>query len=114
MRKLKLRIPILWIALLAGAWGVPAGSFAASSADPNGGVTLASAREIPARGRRSVGRGRVIDFEDSLVEGVNKRPLDSLSQIGDADRRKRPHLYRKRAGFRTETLETVREIRMAQ
>lgn len=58
------------------------------------------------------GRQKVIDFEGDLVEGVNKRPLDSLSQISDANRkRKKSHLYRKRKGFRAETRETLREMR---
>lgn len=57
-------------------------------------------------------RQRVIDFEDEVVEGLNKRPLDSLNQISERNRRKqKPHLYRKRAGFRTETAETLRELR---
>jgi hypothetical protein len=60
-------------------------------------------------------RGKVIDFEDEVVEGVNKQPLDSLSQISEAERRRRkPHLYRKRGGFRTETAETLRVLRYAQ
>jgi hypothetical protein len=60
-------------------------------------------------------RGKVIDFEDELVEGVNKRPLDSLSQISERNRRGRKmHLYRKRAGFRTETQETISEMRVWQ
>ena len=114
MGKFKFGIPILWLALLAGALGVPADASAASNDTQDNSLSLTSARSVRAEGRRSGGRGRSIDFEDSVVEGVNKRPLDSLSQIGDADRRKRPHLYRKRSGFRMETLETVREIRMAQ
>jgi hypothetical protein len=57
-------------------------------------------------------RQKVIDFEDEVVEGMNKRPLDSLSQISEADkRRRRPHLYRKRASFRSETAESVRVLR---
>ncbi len=60
-------------------------------------------------------RSKVIDFEDEVVEGVNKRPLDSLSQISEKDKRRRkPHLYRKRAGFRAETREVVRELRYVQ
>lgn len=55
---------------------------------------------------------KVIDFEGDLVEGMNKRPLDSLSEISELQkRRKRMHLYRKRRGFRTETQETLREMR---
>ncbi len=57
-------------------------------------------------------RAKVIDFDDDVVEGMNKRPLDSLSEISERDGKKhKPHLYRKRAGFRTETEETLRQIR---
>ncbi len=56
-------------------------------------------------------REKQIDFEDALVEGVNQRPLDSLSQIGDSrGKRKKHHLYRKRAGFRAETQELLSEL----
>lgn len=54
------------------------------------------------------GRSKAIDFEDELVEGMNKRPLDSVSQLGSKDRRhKKPHLYRKRSGFRDENREAL-------
>src|SRR5262249_36882584 len=57
-------------------------------------------------------RARVIDFDDDVVEALNKRPLDSLSQISERDRKKhKPHLYRKRVGFRTEMAETLRVLR---
>jgi hypothetical protein len=57
-------------------------------------------------------RTKVIDFEDEVVEGVNKRPLDSLNQVSDADRKKhKPHLYRKRGGFRSETAEALKSAR---
>ncbi len=60
-------------------------------------------------------RSKVIDFEDEVVEGMNKRPLDSLSQVGDGSKRKKkPHLYRKRVGFRAETQETLTETRYAE
>jgi hypothetical protein len=56
-------------------------------------------------------RSKVIDFEDEVVEGLNKRPLDSLSQISDRDRKRhRPHLYRKRVGFKTEVAETIHTL----
>ena len=58
---------------------------------------------------------KVIDFEDETIEGLNKRPLDSLSQISEKDKRRRkPHLYRKRTSFRTETGETLRVMRYTQ
>jgi hypothetical protein len=57
-------------------------------------------------------RSKVIDFDDEVVEGLNRRPLDSLSQISERDRKKhKPHLYRKRGGFRNETAENLRQIR---
>lgn len=56
-------------------------------------------------------RSKVIDFEDETVEGLNKRPLDSLSQISDRDKKRhRPHLYRKRVGFKTEVAETIHTL----
>ncbi len=66
---------------------------------------------IPAADAGDSKRQKVIDFEDEVVEGVNKRPWDSLSQISEADKRKhKPHLYRKRVGFSAETDDTVRSI----
>ncbi|HLE01440.1 MAG TPA: hypothetical protein VJB59_14350 [Bdellovibrionota bacterium] len=57
-------------------------------------------------------RQKVIDFEDEVVEGMNKRPLDSLSHLSEAEKRRRKHhLYRKRGGFRSETAETLRLLR---
>jgi hypothetical protein len=55
---------------------------------------------------------KVIDFEDEVVEGMNKRPLDSLNQISERNRlKKKPHLYRKRGGFKSETAESLRMMR---
>lgn len=60
-------------------------------------------------------RTRVIDFEESVVEGVNKSPLDSFNQISEAEKRRRKiHLYKKRAGFRDETYQTLQEMRFEQ
>lgn len=51
---------------------------------------------------------KVIDFEDEVVEGLNKRPFDSLSQISERNKKRhKPHLYRKRVGFRTETADSL-------
>lgn len=60
-------------------------------------------------------RAKVIDFEDEVVEGINKRPLDSLSQLSEKNKKKKkPHLYRKRAGFKPETTESLGELRYIQ
>ena len=76
------------------------------------GMALAIALAFAGSSAQAEGtRQKVIDFEDEYVEGVNKRPLDSVSQISEAERRRKNHLYRKRVGFRSETLETLRMMR---
>src|SRR5687768_12633706 len=42
---------------------------------------------------------REISFEDELVEGVNQRPMDSLTHFGDGSDDGRSHLYLKRTEF---------------
>ncbi len=60
-------------------------------------------------------RTRAIDFDDEVVEGVNKKAYDSLSQVSENGRdRNKSHLYRKREEFRPETEETLREIKVWQ
>ncbi len=60
-------------------------------------------------------RQKIIDFEDEVVEGLNKKPLDSLSQISEKNKKKgRPHLYKKRVGFKSEIDETLHELRYIQ
>lgn len=57
-------------------------------------------------------RMKTIDFEDELVEAMNKRNLDSLSYLGEKEKdRKNRHLYRKRVGFRGETTQLLHEMR---
>jgi hypothetical protein len=56
---------------------------------------------------------KVIDFEDEVVEGLNKRPFDSLSQISERNKKRhKPHLYRKRVGFRTETADSLHTAKL--
>ena len=40
-----------------------------------------------------------INFEDELIEGINRKPLDSFNQLSEQDRKKKDHLYHKRSGF---------------
>jgi hypothetical protein len=55
-------------------------------------------------------REKVIDFEDALVEGVNRKPYDSLQALSEKERRKRrSHLYHRRLSFQSEIEETLRE-----
>lgn len=60
-------------------------------------------------------RSRMIDFEDSLVEGVNKQPWDSLNQISDrGSGRADFHIYKKRGGFGPDIQEQLQEARAVQ
>jgi hypothetical protein len=74
-------------------------------------VAIGSSKQASAEKSRQ----KVIDFDGDVVEGVNKRPLDSLTQVSEKEkRRRRVHLYHKRRGFRTEIQETLREMRYAE
>ena len=44
-------------------------------------------------------RSKNINFEDELVEGINRKPLDSVNQLSEFDANQHKHLYRKRSGF---------------
>ena len=44
-------------------------------------------------------RSKSIHFEDELVEGINRRPLDAFNQVSEGDLNSHSHLYRKRSGF---------------
>lgn len=50
-----------------------------------------------------------ISFEDEVVEGMNKTPLDSIEHIGQLDSDGQ-HLYRKRKSFKDQTPTLVREM----
>lgn len=52
-----------------------------------------------------------LDFEDQLVEGVNKRPLDSLNSVNDGNGSgKNRHLYRRKIRFDAENRRTLQDI----
>jgi hypothetical protein len=53
-------------------------------------------------------RSKNINFEDELVEGINRKPLDAFNQISERNKKSKNHLYKKRSGFsdRDETLLT--------
>ncbi|NDG84426.1 MAG: hypothetical protein EBX52_05225 [Proteobacteria bacterium] len=55
---------------------------------------------------------KIIHFEDELVEGINRRPLDSLNEIRDPASGSRIHLYRRRAGFADRTALLLDEMRI--
>ena len=55
-------------------------------------------------------RSKKLDFENEIIEGENKRSLDSLTQISEGYKRKRMRLYEKGRDFKTETQETLRKL----
>ncbi len=79
-------------------------------------VSTSAPSYVMAEGGRGAPKpGKKLDFEDGVVEGLNKRPLDAFHQMSEADKgSKIPHLYKKRADFTDETAETVKQVRYAQ
>jgi hypothetical protein len=56
-----------------------------------------------------------LSFEDELVEGMNKKPWDSLSQISEKNSKNNgAHIYWKRSHFQPEAQGTLRELRYVQ
>ena len=73
-------------------------------------LILAAMLTAVAANALAASREKIIDFEDALVEGVNRKPYDSLEALSEKERRRRhSHLYHRRAGFQSEIEETLLE-----
>ncbi len=59
-------------------------------------------------------RSKNINFEDELIEGINRKPLDSFNQISERNRKNKNHLYRKRSGFSDRDEALLSEMRLSQ
>ena len=59
-------------------------------------------------------RSKSINFEDELVEGINRKPLDSVNQLSEFEANQRKHLYRKRAGFVDRDRLVMEELKLKQ
>lgn len=59
-------------------------------------------------------RKQKLDFDDAVVEGLNKKPLDSLSQLNQNRKRNATHLYQKKTNFDAENQISVVEAGYAQ
>src|SRR4051812_16922699 len=95
--------------ILIVALSVAASSALAAPAKPK--PAPQSISSIPS----AVKPSKKLDFEDGVVEGLNKRPLDSFEQLSEADKRSKiPHLYKKRTDFAAETAETLKQVRYSQ
>jgi hypothetical protein len=78
-------------------------------------LALAFGLSVSVNAAAATKRAKVIDFDDEVVEGLNKKPLDSLSEISERDKRhKKPHLYLKRVGFRPEVSEALKILPHSQ
>ncbi len=55
--------------------------------------------QVPLSSHAEGQRSRSLNFEDDLIEGINRKPLDSFNQISDPNHHKASHLYQKRSGF---------------
>ncbi|MGZ3698020.1 MAG: hypothetical protein ACXWP5_07795, partial [Bdellovibrionota bacterium] len=62
----------------------------------------------------SAERSKTIDFDNELVEGMNKNPLDALTHVGKRDDRDQAHLYHKKTNFKKEMRQTVLEMGASQ
>jgi len=54
-------------------------------------------------------RAKSLEFDDNVVEGMNKNPLDSLQNIGREDGKSHGRLYKKRTDFQNEIRQSVQE-----
>ncbi|MBS1957870.1 MAG: hypothetical protein JST80_00215 [Bdellovibrionales bacterium] len=57
-------------------------------------------------------RSTVLNFEDEMVEGINRKPLDSVNQISERNKKGKSHLYKKRAGFADRDQILMNELRL--
>lgn len=82
---------------------------AAQAADPKP-VAKPTAKK-PAAGAANTGpRKKEINFEERVIESLNNRGYESLSQTGSVDDPSKEKLYRKRAEFDEESKYLLREM----
>jgi hypothetical protein len=67
------------------------------------------AARTPANADAVKKRAKSLEFEDNVVEGMNKNPLDSLQQVGREDGKSHGRLYKKRTDFQNEIRQSVQE-----
>lgn len=70
-------------------------------------ATLRATKDAPERRTQ-------LQFEDELIEGMNQNPYDSLEHIANEDLRDNSHLYKKKANFRVEMKQQVRDAGYTQ
>lgn len=74
-------------------------------------VSAAEAKKPAAKPNTNSGpRKKEINFEERVIEGLNNRGYESLSQTGTVDDPSKEKLYRKRAEFDEESKYLLREM----
>lgn len=82
----------------------------AALADDPQSATSQVQNPVPAKPNAPVSERKTsIKFENEVVEGMNRNPLDSVEQISQQDSDGQ-HLYRKRKSFKDQTPSLVREM----
>lgn len=72
-------------------------------------------KRVPASANPAVSAGTgakrksSLEFDDNVVEGMNKNPLDSLQNVGREDGKSHGRLYKKRTDFQNEIRQSVQE-----
>ena len=61
-------------------------------------------------GARADERSKNIEFENEVIEGENRRGMDSLTQISEGADNKKTRLYEKRQSFQDENQELLRYL----
>src|SRR5581483_2415068 len=69
--------------ILISALSVPASASAADGGANN--AANGAAKRDPAASSPGAKRGKSLEFDDNVVEGMNKNPLDSLQNVGRED-----------------------------
>lgn len=87
---------------------------AALLADPATGADRAPASSSTEAGSLLSNRSKSLDFDNDVIEGMNKNPLDSLTRLGNKDDKQQDHLYRKKANFKREIRQSVQEMGYTQ
>lgn len=77
-------------------------------------VTLLPAPAIAADPMPQTSRSRSLDFEDEIVEGMNKNPFDSVISVGKNDAAARRRIYRTKTHYEQDVKRTVREMGLMQ
>jgi len=72
-------------------------------------LVIAAPKSAPPTPKPLENRSKSLSFDDSLVEGMNRNPLDSIESVGKEDTARQPHLYNKRLNFKKELKDSVKD-----